>query len=145
MVISAEGKLGGESLFDGKASLAFADQRFEGTATFLDKSKYDDARYSTEWHVTHPGSFLDVTFKSEVGEWPSDYITTKSFVWLIHTGDELSKHIDELVHELNQCIVPCGASHSHLNCNWSPNSFRSQKNSGPIHTKFICSIWCGWA
>ena len=104
--MSAEGQIGGESLFDGKASLAYADQRFEGTAKILDKSKYNDARYSTEWHLTHPGSFLDVTFKSEVGS-SSEAVTGNMEVNYMTTRDRqmktmsLRSEINKIRDELN--------------------------------------------
>ena len=104
--MSAEGQIGGESLFDGKASLAYADQRFEGAVKFLDKSQYDDARYSTEWHLTHPGSFLDVTFKSEVGS-SSQAVTGNMEVNYMTTRDRqiktmsLRSEINKIRDELN--------------------------------------------
>ena len=67
VVIGFEGKLGNGALFDGKANLKFADQNMEVKAKIADLSRYNDHRYTTEWHLTHPGSFLDVQLKTDVG------------------------------------------------------------------------------
>ena len=109
--MSAEGSIGGESLFEGKASVAYSDQRFEGKAKIADLSKSGDIRYTTEWHLTHPGSFLDVEVKSDIGNsykaasgnLEVNYMTTRDRSMKTMTlRSEINKIRDELDMQVNK-------------------------------------------
>lgn len=65
VVFGVEGSMGDS--YNGKINLEYADQRFEFVGKVADESpSTQDTRYVAEAHLTHPASYLDVQFSSQL-------------------------------------------------------------------------------